>query len=105
MPRRGDVATASPDESLASLPDVGAKTIAWLRAIGIESVSELRRVGPADAYARIAYRFGSAVNRNLLYALAMSLEGRKYNDATDEEKRRLCADAGIEFPGRRKRRR
>jgi hypothetical protein len=47
---------------------------------------------------QVAYRFGSAVNRNLLYALAMGLEGRKYNDATDQEKQRLCEEAGIPGP-------
>ena len=87
-------------EDLASLPDIGPASIAWLRAIGIETVSELRRVGPAEAYGRIAYRFGSAVNRNLLYAMAMGLQGRKYNSATEAEKRRLCEEAGITFPRR-----
>jgi len=87
-------------ENLASLPDIGPASIAWLRAIGIETVSGLRRLGPAEAYARIAYRFGSAVNRNLLYAMAMGLQGRKYNSATDAEKRALCDEVGIPFPRR-----
>jgi hypothetical protein len=44
------------------------------------------------------------VNRNLLYALAMGLQGRKYNSATEREKRQLCEAAGIEFrtTGRRR---
>jgi len=61
-------------DHLASLPDVGRASIGWLRA---------------------------AVNRNLLYALAMGLEGRQYNDATDDEKRRLCEEAGIPFKRKR----
>jgi hypothetical protein len=80
-----------------SLPDVGRATVAWLQAVGIHTVTDLRRVGPAEAFGRVAFRFGSAVNRNLLYALAMGLEGRKYNSATEREKRRLCEDAGIAF--------
>ena len=80
-------------------------SIGWLRAVGIETTSELRRMGPAEAYGRIAYRFGSAVNRNLLYALAMGLQGRKYNAASDAEKRRLCEEAGIPYrPGRPRKR-
>jgi DNA transformation protein and related proteins len=90
---------------LRSLPDVGDTTVRWLKAVGIETVAELRRVGPAEAYGRVAFRFGSAANRNLLYALAMGLQGRKYNSASDAEKRRLCQEAGIEYPGRRGRRR
>ena len=85
-------------DDLRSLPDVGVVTVRWLRGVGIETVSDLRRVGPAEAYGRIAFRFGAVANRNLLYALAMGLQGRKYNSATDEEKRRLCHEAGIEFP-------
>ena len=91
------------NDDLASLPDIGRVSIGWLRAIGIETTSDLRRVGPAEAYGRVAYRFGSAVNRNLLYALAMGLQGRKYNDASEAEKRRLCEEAGIPFRGAKRR--
>jgi hypothetical protein len=92
------------DDNLTSLPDIGAASAAWLHAVGITTVRELRRVGPAEAYGRVAYRFGSAVNRNLLYALAMGLQGRKYNSATEREKRQLCEAAGIEFRTSRRRR-
>ena len=91
-------------ENLASLPDVGRVTIAWLHAVGIDTTSDLRRVGPAEAYGRVAFRFGRAVNRNLLYALAMGLQGRKYNRATDDEKRRLCEEAGVPFKASGRRR-
>lgn len=95
--KRRSRVTAVASDDLRSLPDVGAATVAWLAAVGIDTVSELRRVGPAEAFGRVAFRFGSAVNRNLLYALAMGLQGRKYNSATEREKRRLCEDAGIDF--------
>ena len=99
--RSRDTGVATDD--LKSLPDVGAVTVAWLKAVGIDTVSELRRVGPGEAFGRVAYRFGSAANRNLLYALAMGLQGRKYNSATEQEKRQLCEDAGIDFQPRRRR--
>jgi TfoX C-terminal domain len=83
---------------LTSLRDIGAVSARWLRAVGIDSVDELRRIGPAEAYGRVTFRFGKAANRNLLYALAMGLQGRAYNDATEAEKRQLCRDAGISFP-------
>ena len=91
-------------DDLASLPDIGHVSIEWLRAVGIQTTSELRRVGPAEAYGRVAFRFGRAVNRNLLYALAMGLQGRKYNSATEAEKLRLCEEAGVPLkPSRRRR--
>ncbi|HKW48771.1 MAG TPA: TfoX/Sxy family DNA transformation protein [Gemmatimonadaceae bacterium] len=90
-------------DDLASLPDVGHVSIAWLHAVGIDTTSDLRRVGAAEAYGRVAFRFGRAVNRNFLYALAMGLQGRKYNSATDEEKRRLCDEAGIPLKASRRR--
>jgi DNA transformation protein and related proteins len=86
------------DDDLTSLRDIGEVSARWLRAVGINSVSDLRRIGPAEAYGRVAFRFGRAANRNFLYALAMGLQGRAYNDATLEEKGRLCAEAGIAFP-------
>lgn len=91
-------ATAESDEDLTSLRDIGAVSAHWLRSIGIHTVRDLRRIGPAVAYGQVAFRFGRAVNRNFLYAMAMGLEGRAYNDATTAEKRRLCEDAGIAFP-------
>jgi len=96
-------------DDLTPLRDIGAVSAHWLRAVGIHTVRDLRRVGPAAAYGQVAFRFGRAVNRNFLYAMAMGLQGRAYNDAMIAEKRRLCADAGIAFPGlstgaRRKRR-
>ena len=100
-------ATSSPppsrSEDLTSLRDIGEVSARWLHAVGIHSVSELRRVGPAEAFGRVQFRIGRAANRNLLYAMAMGLEGRAYNDATPAEKRRLCAQAGIPYPARRAR--
>jgi len=102
--RKNSPATSAIATDLTTLPDIGAVSVRWLRDIGIHTVADLERVGPAEAYGRIAYRFGSAVNRNFLYALAMGLQGRKYNSATQREKRRLCEQAGIEFRPTRKRR-
>jgi len=91
------------NEDLTSLRDIGEVSARWLRAVGIPTVSELRRVGPAEAFGRVKFHFGRAANRNLLYALAMGLEGRAYNDASPAEKRRLCAQAGIPYHARRAR--
>ena len=102
MSRPTTRATARTENDLESLPDIGDASVRWLRAVGIETVEQLRRVGAAEAYGRVAFRFGSAVNRNFLYALAMGLQGRKYNAASDTEKRRLCEEAGIAYRVSRK---
>ena len=88
------------DDDLTSVIDIGEVSARWLRAVGIDTVTELRRVGAVEAYGRVTLRVGRAATRNLLYALAMGLEGRKYNDATLAEKRRLCEEAGIPLPTR-----
>jgi len=88
------------DTDLESLRNVGPASAKWLRAIGIETIAELKRVGPAEAYGRIVYRFGRAANLNLLYALATGLENRPYNDLSANEKRRLHEEAGIDPPKR-----
>jgi hypothetical protein len=92
--------SAAPDEDLTSLRDIGAASAHWLQTVGIHTVSDLRRIGPAAAYGQVRFRFGRAVNRNFLYAMAMGLQGRPYNDATPAEKQRLCADAGIAWSAR-----
>lgn len=95
--------TSRRPQQLTTLPDVGPKSAYWRRTIGIETVDDLRRVGAAEAYGRVAYRFGSSVNRNLLYALAVGLQGRRYNAANEREKRELCDEAGIDCRPRRNR--
>ena len=101
MRRRTSDRASTDTENFRSLPDIGVVSERWLHAIGVTTVSELRRLGAPEAYSRIAYRFGSAVNRNLLYALAMGLQGRKYNDITSDEKQSLCEAAGIPSPSTR----
>ena len=96
MHRSATSPSSTPEsDDLTSLRDIGEASARWLHAVGIHTVSKLLRVGQADAFGRVTFRFGRAAHRNLLYALAMGLQGRAYNDATPAEKRRLCAQAGI----------
>ena len=82
-------------ERLEDLRTVGATTAGWLRGVGIHTPAQLRHVGAPAAFSMIAFRYGRAVNRNLLYALAGALQGRAYNSFSMKEKRRLCAEAGV----------
>jgi len=58
---------------LAKLPNIGPKSAAWLRAIGIRTRAELERVGSVRAYRRVAAAAGRAVPLDLLYALEGAL--------------------------------
>jgi len=97
--KRATPSRPGPPIELEDLRTVGPATARWLRAVGIPTVAELRRVGAPQAYARIAYEFGRAVNRNLLYALAGALQDRPYNSFSPHEKQRLCAAAEVPWRG------
>jgi len=56
------------------LPNVGPKSRAWLAAIGIDTIDDLRRIGPVPAYAALKRSYGG-VSLNLLYALVGAVDG------------------------------
>ena len=45
-----------PDDSIESLPNLGPKSSAWLRAAGIATVADLRRLGAVVAYRIVKQR-------------------------------------------------
>ena len=87
--------TRRDSDRLEDLRTIGATTAGWLRGVGIQTPAQLRQVGAAAAFSMVAFRYGAAVNRNLLYALAGALKGRAYNSFSMKEKRRLCEQAGV----------
>ena len=80
------------------LPGLGPASEAWLAAVGITTVDELRRVGVAEAFGLIRFRIGRAATRNLLYALEAALRGVHWTEINPSDKRRLCRAAGIAVP-------
>lgn len=59
-------------KSIGSLPNLGPKSEAALRAAGIHSVKDLQKLGAIAAYVRTK-RSGTAVSLNLLWALEGAL--------------------------------
>ena len=57
---------------ISSLRNLGPVSEAWLRAVGIDSRSELERVGSVEANMRVVMH-GSNPTLNLLYALEAAL--------------------------------
>ena len=78
-------------EPVQNLRNLGPTSAAWLTDVGIPTITELRRLGPALAYRLVKQRRPDA-SRNLLWAMAAGLADRDWRDLTDEEKSKLLAD-------------
>ena len=52
------------------LRNLGPKSRQCLAEIGITDAAELRALGAVEAYARLRFRFGRSITRNMLHALA-----------------------------------
>lgn len=61
------------DQSTDTLRNIGAKSAAWLRQVGIHTRAELIEAGAVEAFLKVK-RAGFRPSLNLLYALAGALE-------------------------------
>jgi DNA transformation protein and related proteins len=78
------------------LRNIGPKSAAWLRQVGLRSREDLAAVGPVDAFMRVK-RAGFKPSLNLLYALEGALLDCHWQDVPDERRSELvlAADAAI----------
>lgn len=74
--------------------NVGPKSAAWLRQVGIRTLDDLRRTGPVETYLKIK-RAGFRPSLNLLYAMQGALEDKHWAELSEEAKHSLilAADA------------
>jgi hypothetical protein len=70
--------------------NVGPKSAAWLRQIGVRSTEDLARVGPVDAFLKVK-RAGFRPSLNLLYSMAGALADCHWADLPEERKQELLA--------------
>lgn len=70
--------------------NVGPKSAAWLRQVGVRSVEDLARVGPVEAFLKIK-RAGFRPSLNLLYSMAGALADCHWADLPDARKQELLA--------------
>lgn len=77
---------------LLKLKNLGMASVNILRAIGINSYDDLKRVGAVDAYQRIKAR-DINVSKVMLYGLHGALVNVHWNDLPAEVKRRLVDEA------------
>ena len=74
---------------------LGPKSRAWLAEIGIEDEAALRELGAVEAYARLRFRFGKAITRNMLFGLAAALADIDWRMLSPEHKAELDAAAEL----------
>lgn len=78
------------------LRNIGPKSAAWLRQVGLHSRADLEEAGPVDAYMRVR-RAGFRPSLNLLYALEGALQDCHWQEVPDTRRKELveAAEAAI----------
>ena len=80
----------------AKLRNIGPKSAAWLRQVGLRSREDLEHAGPVGAYLKVR-RAGFKPSLNLLYALEGALLDCHWQDVPDARRVELvqAAEAAI----------
>ena len=73
--------------------NVGPKSAAWLRQVGVRTIEDLTRIGPVEAFLKVK-RAGFRPSLNLLYSMAGALADCHWTDLPDAQKAALLA--GVE---------
>ncbi len=78
------------------LRNIGPKSAAWLRQVGLRTEEDLRAIGALEAFMRVK-RAGFKPSLNLLYALEGALTDCHWQDVPSERRSELlvAADAAI----------
>jgi hypothetical protein len=74
------------------LRNIGPKSAAWLRQVGLRTLDDLAAVGPVDAYMRVR-RAGFRPGLNLLYAIEGALNDTHWQEVPDARRVELVAAA------------
>ena len=74
------------------LRNVGPKSAAWLRQVGLHSRGDLEAAGPVDAFMRVK-RAGFRPSMNLLYALEGALLDCHWQEVPQARREQLVSEA------------
>ena len=74
------------------LLNIGPKSAAWLRQVGVRTLEDLQRLGAMAVFMKVK-RAGFRPSLNLLYALAGAEQGRHWATLTADEKNALVVEA------------
>jgi TfoX C-terminal domain len=72
----------------SKIRNVGPKSAAWLRQVGVRSTEDLERVGPVDAFLKVK-RAGFRPSLNLLYAMAGAIADCHWAELPEARKQEL----------------
>ena len=78
--------------------NIGPKSAAWLRQVGLKTPEDLVEAGPLEAFMRIK-RAGFKPSLNLLYALEGALRDCHWQDVPEDRRAELVAAAGEAIAG------
>lgn len=71
--------------------NVGPKSAAWLRQVGVRSTEDLARIGPVEVYLKVK-RAGFRPTLNLLYSMAGALADCHWAELPEAHKQELLQD-------------
>ncbi|WP_024868671.1 TfoX/Sxy family protein [Pseudoxanthomonas suwonensis] len=77
--------------STAQLRNIGPKSAAWLRQVGLRSAEDLAAAGAVQAFLKVR-RAGFKPSLNLLYALEGALTGCHWHDVPEDRRQQLLAE-------------
>ncbi|HEY6985680.1 MAG TPA: TfoX/Sxy family protein [Rhodanobacteraceae bacterium] len=76
--------------SSSKIRNVGPKSAAWLRQVGVRSTEDLVRIGPVEAFLKVK-RAGFRPSLNLLYAMAGAIADCHWAELPESRKQELLA--------------
>ena len=82
---------AAKDDS-NKIRNVGPKSAAWLRQVGVRTQEDLQRLGPVEAFMKVK-RAGFRPSLNLLYALEGAILDCHWQDIPEARRAEIIADA------------
>ncbi len=77
--------------SEAKLRNIGPKSAAWLRQVGLRTREDIAAAGPVDAFLRVK-RAGFRPSLNLLYALEGALQDCHWQEVPEARRQVLVAE-------------
>ncbi len=80
------------------LRNIGPKSTAWLRQVGLRSRAELAEAGPVEAFMRVK-RAGFRPTLNLLYSIEGALQDCHWQDVPQLRRTELVAAAEAAIDG------
>ncbi len=80
--------------SAGKLRNIGPKSTAWLRQVGLRSAEDLAAIGAVAAFAKVR-RAGFKPSLNLLYSLEGALLGCHWQEVPEARRQQLVAEYEI----------